>query len=131
VQQIQQLPHPYFPAGGIGGSRTSSGRTTQSTVSSSNNNSNLYLSWATLIVVPATLVNQWLGEFRKHSLDNALVVHVVRNSAELARSSPQMLAQADVVITTHGIFGQEDRLESVSSCTFILDLFYFQHKQRQ
>ena len=65
----------------------------------------MYLSAATLIVVPATLIDQWIQEFHKYTLDNYLSILVIQSNQEFP--PPEELSKYDVVLTSHTRISKE------------------------
>eukprot|EP01113_Clastostelium_recurvatum_P036839 TRINITY_DN5315_c0_g1_i1.p1 TRINITY_DN5315_c0_g1~~TRINITY_DN5315_c0_g1_i1.p1 ORF type:complete len:724 (-),score=227.43 TRINITY_DN5315_c0_g1_i1:115-2286(-) len=70
----------------------------------------VYLSSATLVVVPHTIIDQWAGELQLH---NTLNVLVVRNKDPLPPAL--QLLQYDVVVITHSRLSSEPGLDSLST----------------
>ncbi len=64
----------------------------------------VYLSAATLIVVPANLIEQWIQEFHKFVVDSYLKIYVLKNQ-EIP--PPEILSSYDVVLTTHTRISKE------------------------
>lgn len=66
----------------------------------------IHLSACTLIVVPPTLLDQWVGEFNKHVNDGCLNLLTIREAKEIP-SIDTLLGQ-DVVIMSQNILSSED-----------------------
>ncbi|RUS21339.1 SNF2 family N-terminal domain-containing protein [Endogone sp. FLAS-F59071] len=67
----------------------------------------VYLSSATLVVVPDSLVDQWMAEVYKHTKDLALKLLVVSKRDQAIPSFPELL-EYDMVLISHGRFGVEN-----------------------
>ncbi|KAG0271414.1 hypothetical protein BGZ95_000776 [Linnemannia exigua] len=66
----------------------------------------VYLSSATLVIVPANLVDQWRNEINKHTEDGALKVFTFTNSSQ-EFPNLRTLLQYDLVLITQGRFARE------------------------
>ncbi|KAJ3158125.1 hypothetical protein HDU86_003077 [Geranomyces michiganensis] len=80
----------------------------------------IYLSSATLVIVPDTLVNQWEHEINKHVLDRVLEVLVLAKPPDVI-PPPRKLRNYDIVLISHPRFGRE----LVRPPTLIGDDYYF------
>ncbi|CAH4038140.1 unnamed protein product [Pieris brassicae] len=65
----------------------------------------------TLVVCPASLMQQWAGEVQKHCSSNALLV-CLHHGAKRATQAPR-LAQYDLVLTTYNILQRESEKNGV------------------
>ncbi|XP_022127021.2 transcription termination factor 2 isoform X1 [Pieris rapae] len=65
----------------------------------------------TLVVCPASLMQQWAGEVQKHCTSNALLV-CLHHGAKRATQAPR-LAQYDLVLTTYNILQRESEKNGV------------------
>lgn len=69
----------------------------------------------TLVVCPASLVQQWAGEVRAHCAPHALAVALHHGAARA--SQPHRLAASDLVITTYHILQRETEVRPLSIAT--------------
>lgn len=67
----------------------------------------VYLTSATLVLVPPTLLMQWVDEMEKHCETDALRVLTVRDMHSELPSGAQLAQDYDVVLMTHARFGKE------------------------
>ncbi|OBZ69321.1 hypothetical protein A0H81_10948 [Grifola frondosa] len=81
----------------------------------------MYLSAATLVVVPDNLLTQWTNEINKHCLD-VLRVLVLNDAKQELMDAPVLASSFDIILMTHSRFGREeqknrtDSLHSWTSC---------------
>ncbi|KAG0022803.1 hypothetical protein BGZ82_010899 [Podila clonocystis] len=66
----------------------------------------IYLSNATLVIVPANLVDQWCNEINKHTRDFALKL-LVLTSNDKTIPEPKILASRDMVLISQSRFAKE------------------------
>ncbi|KAG0029179.1 hypothetical protein BGZ81_004041 [Podila clonocystis] len=66
----------------------------------------IYLSNATLVIVPANLVDQWCNEINKHTRDFALKL-LVLTSNDKSIPEPKILASRDMVLISQSRFAKE------------------------
>ena len=67
----------------------------------------VYLSTATLVVVPDTLTQQWSTEILKHIQDNVLNYHIVSKPTQ-PLPSIRALMKTDILLLSHSRFAKED-----------------------
>ncbi|KAF9302757.1 hypothetical protein BGZ74_004881 [Mortierella antarctica] len=72
----------------------------------SHNPIEIYLSSATLVIVPANLVDQWCNEINKHTRDFALKL-LVLTSNDKSIPEPKILASCDMVLISQSRFAKE------------------------
>ncbi|KAJ3080413.1 hypothetical protein HK102_003080 [Quaeritorhiza haematococci] len=85
----------------------SSGRHRRGTATSNPQPIKIFLSSSTLVVVPNGLVHQWLTEVNKHTLDLALRVLVIVDSAQPIPPATE-LVEYDMVLISHSRFAREN-----------------------
>ncbi|KAJ4486158.1 hypothetical protein J3R30DRAFT_3444646 [Lentinula aciculospora] len=73
----------------------------------------VYLSVATLIVVPPNLISQWDREIHKHS-EETLRLLIVRSKTDLPRAK-DLATQYDVILMTYSRFCDEDRRANIAN----------------
>lgn len=66
----------------------------------------IYISRASLVIVPENLLQQWQTEIMKHTHDNSLNVLII-NDVKTAIPDAKALLQYDMVLMSHGRFGHE------------------------
>ena len=67
----------------------------------------VYLTHATLVVVPPTLVMQWLDEINKHCIPGALRVLCMADMHAKLPSAEQLAQDYDLILMSHVRFGKE------------------------
>ncbi|KAG0260188.1 hypothetical protein DFQ27_003667 [Actinomortierella ambigua] len=67
----------------------------------------VYLSSATLVIVPANLVDQWCFELNKHTHDHALEVLVIPESSQKPVPPAETLIKQDIVLISQSRFSRE------------------------
>src|SRR2546421_1064303 len=67
----------------------------------------IYLSTATLVVVPDTLIQQWSTEILKHVQDNVLNHYIISKANQPLPSLPDLM-KTDILLLSHSRFAKED-----------------------
>ena len=67
----------------------------------------IYLSTATLVVVPDTLIQQWSTEILKHVQDNVLNYYIIPKASQPLPSLPDLM-KTDILLLSHSRFAKED-----------------------
>lgn len=69
----------------------------------------IFLSPATLVVVPGTLLAQWEAEIAKHTIEGSLRVLYLRHARSVIPPAVELANEFDLILLSHSRLGKEDK----------------------